>query len=47
MKEGPIVIQDQTEDLLKDAAKVLAQRVESGHYSESMAVLALTKKPEE
>ena len=46
MKAGPVVVQDQCEDVLKDAARILGQRVESGNYSESIAVLALTKKAE-
>jgi hypothetical protein len=47
MKPGPLVVKEQAEDLLKDAARILAQRVESGDYSESLAVLALCKKPED
>lgn len=47
MKAGPVVIKDHSDNLLKDTAAILSKRVEDGHYSESLAVLTLNKKPDE
>lgn len=47
IKSGPLVVKDQSEDLLKDAVTLLQARVEGGEISESLAVLTLNKKPEE
>ena len=46
LKDGPRVIKEKCEDLLGEAAKVLMERVQDGKYSESLAVLTLSKKPE-
>ena len=46
MKRGPVVLQESCEDLLKETAKILLQRVEQGIISESIAVQVLCKKPE-
>ena len=47
LKDGPSVVREQSEDLLKDSATILLKRVEEGIYSESIAVLTLSKKPED
>ena len=47
MKQGPVVVKEACEDLLKETAQVLLKRVEEGKYSESIGVQVLCKKPEE
>ena len=46
MKQGPVVIADKSEDLLKDAAHELLKRLEAGTISENLAVLTLSKNPD-
>jgi hypothetical protein len=46
MKVGPHVVKEQSDDLLKDAARELLQRVEAGKISENMAVLVICKNPD-
>jgi ubiquitin carboxyl-terminal hydrolase L3 len=38
LKQGPLVVQEASEDLLKDTARILLKRVEDGKYSESISV---------
>ena len=40
-KYGPRVIAEKSEDLLKDVAREIMSRVDSGKISESLAVLTL------
>jgi hypothetical protein len=47
MKIGPLVLLDNSEDLLKDTAQILLKRVEDGLISESIAVQVLCKTPDE
>eukprot|EP00347_Sterkiella_histriomuscorum_P019140 403342795 len=47
IKSGPIIVKEHSDDLLKDAAALLAERVANGSYSESLAVLTLNLKPAE
>ena len=47
MKDGPSIVNEQSDDLLKDTATILLKRVEDGIYSESIAVLTLSKKPDD
>jgi hypothetical protein len=47
LKQGPLVVQEGSEDLLKDAARILLKRVEEGKYSESISVQVLCKKPDD
>ena len=47
MKSGPIVVKEKSEDLLADTAALLQKRVADGDYSESLAVLTLSKTPED
>ena len=47
LKQGPLVVKEKTEDLIKDASQILLKRIEDGYYSESLAVLVLCKKPTE
>jgi hypothetical protein len=35
---APLVVQEASEDLLKDTARILLKRVEDGKYSESISV---------
>ena len=45
-KQGPHVIKEGCEDLLKETAQVLLKRIEDKKISESLAVLTLSKDPE-
>ena len=44
-KDGPAVIEDEWEDLLKSVSKELIRRLENGIITESLSLMALTKKP--
>jgi hypothetical protein len=46
-KVGPYVVKEQCDDLLTDATEILLKRVEAGKISESLAVLTLSKKPDD
>lgn len=45
MKQGPLVLMEKSEDLLKDTAAVLLKRVADGLISESISVQVLCKTP--
>uniref|UniRef100_A0A7S3JMI0 Ubiquitin carboxyl-terminal hydrolase n=1 Tax=Euplotes harpa TaxID=151035 RepID=A0A7S3JMI0_9SPIT len=45
LKDGPAIIEDNCEDLLKGVAKELQRRLEINSISESMSMMALAKKP--
>lgn len=45
-KVGPHVIKEKVDDVLKDSAKELLDRVKTGKISENMAVLVLCKNPD-
>lgn len=47
MKKGPVVVQEHSEDLLKDTATILLKRLEDGKYSDNLSVQVLCKKPVE
>ena len=47
IKVGPHVVKEQCEDLLKEATQELLKRVDAGKISESLAVLTLSKKPDD
>ena len=47
LKEGPVIVREEkSDDLLTDAAKIITDRVADGAYTESLAVLTLSKKPD-
>jgi hypothetical protein len=46
MKHNALVVLDKCDDLLKDSAVILQQRLEAGFYSDSLAVLTLSKVAE-
>jgi hypothetical protein len=46
-KVGPHIVIEGCTDVLKETAKELLKRVEAGKISESLAVLTLSKKPDE
>ena len=45
-KQGPHVVADACEDLLRDSIKELQKRIEDKDISESLAVLTLSKNPD-
>ncbi|OQS01183.1 hypothetical protein ACHHYP_01713 [Achlya hypogyna] len=45
MKKGALIVDDACSDLLQGAASLLQARVAEGYYSESLAVLTLSKVP--
>jgi hypothetical protein len=45
-KNGPHVVQEICDDLLRDSAKELLKRLEAGEISESLAVMTLSKDNE-
>ncbi|CAK4621558.1 hypothetical protein LEN26_020097 [Aphanomyces euteiches] len=43
LKQGPLIVNPASTDILKDTASILNERLEAGIYSESLAVLTLSK----
>ncbi|ETV84177.1 hypothetical protein H257_03463 [Aphanomyces astaci] len=47
LKKGPVVVNAESSDILKDTAAVIQARIEAGVYSDSLAVLTLAKVADE
>ncbi len=47
MRKGPLVVQETSSDVLRDAAKIMLKRVEDGIIGENISVQVLCKRPDD